>query len=455
MRMESSTLIPGRVWNRVTPSAIGYALLLFVSIIIIFGPLAGLLTELGRLALSGKGLSALAGLVTERRFMLLLQSLGLAAAVAAAGIGAGVLVATALWRRSRTVALGVLLLVLALAPIPPYIHALTWSSAIALFNQWLSVLGAAPLPVTGWLVSFWVQFMALLPIAILLSYIGLASVDRNLIEAARMVRPDGEVLRTIILPLAAPTLLAASGFIFVLSCTDYSVPSLFGSDTYALDIFSVHSATGSAGAALVSALPLLLITITVLTACRSGIRRLAQTPGWTLGVWENPPVFPGYLKVLQEGALLLVGLQLVIIILGLSFSLGSLAKFTSTFAFSAHEIGDSLLIVACVVGIGIPLSLALSRELLRPGFSGSLWWGLIPPGKKVRSHPRLTYTVAKSGIVTQLHSPAKKQRRNGNSGISGSRPVLIPLLSGYLSGSRSRESCRPAQRVSCRNPVPT
>ena len=187
-----------------------------------------------------------------------------------AGIGTGLLVATALWRRSRTVSFGILLLVLAIAPIPPYIHALTWSSAISLFNQWLALIGAAPLPVTGWLVSFWVQFMALLPVAIFLSCIGLASVDRTLIEAARMVRSDSEVLRTIILPLAAPTLIAASGFFFVLSCTDYSVPSLFGSDTYALDIFSVYSATGSARSALVVAVPLLIITIAVLVACPVG-----------------------------------------------------------------------------------------------------------------------------------------------------------------------------------------
>jgi iron(III) transport system permease protein len=96
-----------------------------------------------------------------------------------------------------------------------------------------------------------------------------------------------------------------------------------------------------------------------------------------LGAWENPPVFPGYITVLQEGALLLVGLQLAIIILGLTFALGSLAKLSSTLAFSAHEVGDSLLIVACVIVIGIPLTLAVTRELLQPGFCGSLWWGLI------------------------------------------------------------------------------
>ena len=366
-----------RMQGLITPSAIVCAVLLALAILIIFGPLAGLLAELGRLFVSGRGLSTFAGLITERRLILLLESTGLAAAVTIAGMSAGVLVATALWRRSRKVLYGVLLLILALAPIPPYIHALTWSSAIALFNQWLAVIGAAPLPATGWLVSFWVQFMALLPIAIFLSWIGLASVDRTLIEAARMVRSDSEVLQTIILPLAAPTLLAASGFLFVLSCTDYSVPSLFGADTYALDIFSVYSATGSAGSALVSAIPLLLITITVLIACRSGIRRLAQTPNWTVAPWDNPPVFSGPVKVLQEGALLLLGFQLAVIFLSLAFASGSLTKVSSTLAFSSHEIGNSLLIASCVIVIAVPLILAITRELLLPGLRGSLWWVLI------------------------------------------------------------------------------
>ncbi len=375
--MEGRFVVLRKAGRRITLPSVAYSFLLFISLLLIIGPIAGLAVELYRIVLSGTAVSSLSGLITGRRLFLFCQSAGLAAAVAAAGIGTGILVATALWRRSRAVSAGILLLVLALAPVPPYIHALTWSAAIALFNQWLALIGAAPFPATGWLVSFWVQFMAMLPLAIFLSVIALASVDRTLIEAARVVCPDGEVMRRIVLPLASPTFLAAAGFIFVLSCTDYSIPSLFGSDTYALDIFSVYSATASAGSALVSALPLLLITLAVMIACRSGIRRLAQTPSWTSGSWDSPPVFIQPLQLLQDGALILLGIQIVVIFSGLIIPVGSLTKLSSTLVFSAGEIENSLMVVACVVAIGIPIALTVTREMLQPGMRGSVWWGLI------------------------------------------------------------------------------
>jgi iron(III) transport system permease protein len=366
-----------RIARNASLSSVTSTLVLFIFLVIVIGPLAGLAIDLIRMVLAGTAASSVVSLFTERRFVLLLQSTGLAAAVAAAGVCTGILIATALWKKTAGVALAVLFLALALAPVPPYIHALTWSSAVATFNQWIAGPGAAPIPATGWAISFWVQFMAMLPVAIFLSCIALASVDRTLVEAGRMVRTDREVLRSIILPLAAPTLLAAFGFIFVLSCTDYSVPSLFGSDTYALDIFSFYSASGSAAGALISAIPLLIITLSVMTWCRRGIRRLAQTPNWITSSWDTSPEFPLWIRAAQEGALALLGIQVLVTFIGLIFSAGSLSRIMMTIQFSAHEIQDSLLIVICTIIIALPLALAVSRELLREDRVGSLWWGII------------------------------------------------------------------------------
>ena len=61
---------------------------------------------------------------------LLAASVGLAAAVAGAGIIIGVLFISALFRLPGKLLYGILLLLLALAGIPPYIHALTWSEVI-------------------------------------------------------------------------------------------------------------------------------------------------------------------------------------------------------------------------------------------------------------------------------------------------------------------------------------
>ena len=358
-------------------SPVAHTFLLFLFLIIVVGPLAALGIDLIQMVMSGSAPSSITSLLTERRLVLLLQSLGFAAAVAAAGIGAGILVATALWRKSAGFSLAVLLLVIALAPVPPYIHALTWSSAISVCNQWLALLGAAPLPATGWVVSFWVQFVAMLPVAIFLSCIALASVDRTLVEAARMMISDRQVLRAIILPLAAPTLLAAFGILTVLSCTDYSVPSLFGSDTYALDIFATYSSSGSSAGAIITAIPLLIITLSVMSWCRSGIRRLAQTPNWITGPWHSPPEFTPIVRIAQEGVLALLGIQILVTLFSLILSAGTLSRIGSTIQFSVYEIQDSLLIAICTILIALPLAFVVSRELLREDFIGSLWWGII------------------------------------------------------------------------------
>jgi iron(III) transport system permease protein len=374
--MPASLFFP-RLSRRFNRENVVYTVLLALFLVIVIGPCIGLIADLVRALVAGSAQDLVSSLLSERKAILLIQSVAFAAGVGAAGIGIGILVATLLWRTHRKISTGVILLVLALAPIPPYISALTWTEAIAWTNTGLRDLGAATLPVTGWPISFWVQLMALLPIAIFLSFIGLSSVDKTLVEAARMVRPDGEVLTKVILPLAAPSLLTAFGFLFILSCTDYSVPSLFGSSTYALDIFSTYSASSSAATALVAALPLLIITFSIIMICRSGIRQLAQTPNWTVRVWDTPPVFPGSVRLMQEVAVALFGLQILVIFSGLFLSTGSVSRFVTTIIFSSHEIWDSLLIALLVVLIALPLGLAVTREMLRPGMRGSFWWIVI------------------------------------------------------------------------------
>ena len=233
-------------------------------------------------------------ILSPRRIGLLVASVGLAAAVAGAGIVIGVLFISALFRLPGKLLYGILLLLLALAGIPPYIHALTWSEAIHAAGTVLPGL-----PTTGWLISFWVELMALLPLSVFLSWIAFASVDIRLVDAGRLIRSDLSVLRRIILPLAAPALGAAFGFVFLICCTDYSVPSLFGADVYALDIFAQFSASNSAAQAFLYALPLLLVTLLVMIACRSGIRTLAQTPNWIPGTVRQPAGLPGLVPLLQ------------------------------------------------------------------------------------------------------------------------------------------------------------
>lgn len=361
-----------RIRTRLTPETTAITLATGLFFFLLLCPLIGLSFDLLHAFMTGSADIAAPLFLSPRRMGLLAASIGLAAAVAGAGMIIGVLFISALFRLPGKLLYGVLLMLLALAGIPPYIHALTWSEV-------MQVAGAAlpGLPTTGWLISFWVDLMALLPLSVFLSWIAFASVDIRLVDAGRLVRSDLSVLLHVILPLAAPALGAAFSFVFLICCTDYSVPSLFGADVYALDIFAQFSASNSAAQAFLYALPLLLVTLIVMVACRSGIRTLAQTPNWFSARFGNPPAFPGWFSVLQTGAVVILLVQILVLFSGLIVAAGSPDAFVTSVLLARNELVYSLLTAVLVIVIALPLALAAAQELKRPGIRGTAAWIIV------------------------------------------------------------------------------
>lgn len=160
-------------------------------------------------------------------------------------------------RNSLVIATISSLLAVAIA-LPLALHA--WSR-----NSWLArglyVLGVAPfmlppvISALGFLV-FWVSlgmygqmtatiishgvFLVTLPLVTI--SLGLAAVDRSLIEAARtMGATRSQVLRTIILPLLTPFMLSGYAFAFVLSLNEYIIAYMvagFTVETLPIKIFN-------------------------------------------------------------------------------------------------------------------------------------------------------------------------------------------------------------------------
>lgn len=340
--------------------------------LLLLSPLIGLLFDLLQTFMTGSADLVTPLLLSPRRTGLLIASIGFAAAVAGAGIVIGILFISGMYRLPGKLFYGVLLLLLSLAGIPPYIHALTWSEVIQVAGNALPGL-----PTTGWLISFWVELMALLPLSLLLTWVAFASIDIRLVDAGRLVRSDLTVFRSIMLPLATPALGAAFGFVFLICCTDYSVPSLFGADVYALDIFAQFSASNSAAQAFLYALPLLLVTLIVMIACRSGIRTLAQTPTRFLGRFGNPPVFPPWFRLLQATAAILLGIQIFVLFSGLILAVGSPETFVTSVRMAENELVYSLLTAVLVILMSLPLALAAAQELKKPGLPGAVAWGIV------------------------------------------------------------------------------
>lgn len=368
----TAPFFPSRFLARFTPGTIAIRLVSGLFFLLLLCPLIGLSFDLAQAFMTGSADIASPLFLTPRRTGLLAASVGLGAAVAGAGMVLGILFVSALLRLPGTLRYGILLVLLALAGIPPYIHALTWSEAI--HGAGMIVPG---LPATGWAISFWVELMALLPLSVFLSWIAFASVDLRLVDAGRLVRPDMTVLQRIILPLAAPALGAAFGFVFLICCTDYSVPSLFGADVYALDIFAQFSASNSAAQAFLYALPLLLVTLLVMVASRSGIRTLAQTPSWIPARSGTLPEYPRWFRMLQAGSIVLVAVQILVLFSGLILAAGSPGGFVTSILMAQDELAYSLLTAMLVILISLPLALAAAQELKQPGVRGAAAWIIV------------------------------------------------------------------------------
>jgi len=349
-----------------------FILVLGLFFLLIACPLVGLCIDLLQTFLGGGLDFSSPLLLSSRRLWLLGASIGLAASVAFAGMVTGILLVSFLWRTSRTILPGILLALLALAAVPPYIHALTWSSLF-----WRIADFFPGLPLTGWGISFWVEFMALLPLATLLAWIAFASVDPCLVEAGRVFRPDMDTFLRVLLPLSAPALGAAFGFLFLLCCSDYAIPSLFGADVYALDIFAQFSASASSAMAFLYAMPLMLVTILVMIACRSGIRTLAQTPDWVSTRFGTKPRFPRVFVALQVIACGIISLQILVLFSGLVMTTGTLSTFARSVSVAQGELAYSLLIVTGVILISLPLALAAAYALKWPGLRGTVAWTLV------------------------------------------------------------------------------
>jgi iron(III) transport system permease protein len=263
-------------------------LLAFVGLVsfflFVFGPLIFLIPPVVR-EIAGNGPDTLLLMLpTGRRLSLLLSSLLYAAGVSVCGTVIGVLCASFFFSRNRRWTRILPILILAVLPIPPTIHALAWMAAWADVSGWLTSHGFFFPPLRGWFGAVWVQTMSLLPFSFGICLIALRNLDPALIEAARMMGDDLKTLLKVALPLIFPALISAAVFLFVMTLSDYAVPSLFSVSVYPLEIFSDFSAENSPARAFLLSVPLLVITAAVVFSAQSTMRDVAaETPKGALG----------------------------------------------------------------------------------------------------------------------------------------------------------------------------
>jgi len=341
---------------------------------VLLGPLLGLLAALCRDALHLPSWRVL--FLDTRPWGLFLRSLLFSGAVATSALTLGTLAAL-LMKRYPVLGRMFLLLLPALIIVPPYLLGVAWTTCFFTWNTAFNGSGASGLLVEGWLGAWWVEVMALLPLATGFAVMSLESINPAVLEAARLTHAEARVFARIGLPLAWPLLAVGGGFLLLISLMDYSIPSLFATNVYAMEIFSRYSADGNAGMALLTALPLLGVLALLLTFGLSTLRQAASTPAYA--GWQFPPrtEWPLWWSLGQWGAGILVLAQVVVptgMMLWLTGSPAHLLQFLHT----AHgELTYTLALAGAAIAVGVPLALFLAGQLARPGLVGRVWWLII------------------------------------------------------------------------------
>jgi len=145
--------------------------------------------------------------------------------------------------------------------IPTSVHALGWLKWLGLFRQ----LGLSGIASRGWLVSWLVQSMAMLPVGLLIIAGGVLVQNREQFLAARLLGSDARFVMKILPGLLRPQLVTAGAIVWILTLNDYAIPSIFSVNTYAIEVFVEYSSSYSLARTILKSLPLVLLQTAVLT----------------------------------------------------------------------------------------------------------------------------------------------------------------------------------------------
>lgn len=158
---------------------------------------------------------------------------------------------------------------LLLAPVPYYVYALTWMYLIrALGRIDRSIMRSLA---SGLLPCVFVNILSFLPLTTGVILSAMEHHDQKAEEMGSIYADGDRVFFRIVLPDIAPAVLAAGAMAFILSATDFSVPSLFQYQTYTLEIFSEYNRTGNLGQTGLLALPMILPVLGLLALADRGL----------------------------------------------------------------------------------------------------------------------------------------------------------------------------------------
>lgn len=250
---------------------------------------------------------------------------------------------------------------LLLAPVPYYVYALTWMYLVRLIGKFdrnlMRSLSGGLLP------CVFVNILSFLPLTTGVILTALEYHDRKAEEMGSIYAEGGSVCIRIVLPAVFPAVLAAGALVFILSATDFSVPSLFQYRTYTMEIFSEYGRTGNLGQTGLLALPMVLAVLGVLALADRGLRTI---PVRRLSSEGDGLKLSGGLKAAGSFAVLLCVLQIGVPAVLFFLQITDFGQLWESFLLCWEELAVSLAVAALSAGTAVvlagPAAILLERK---------------------------------------------------------------------------------------------
>ena len=310
------------------------------------------------------GLKTLAAsLLSLPTLVLLLKTLGLAAAVTVTALVIGVPLGTLLGKTDILGGRGAFFLHAFPLFLPPFLLALGWFHLLGQGAPWGSPTSARLLFSSVGVIG--TLGLAFSPVVTTLTALALRGVDPSYEEAARTVASPGRVVIRILWPLARPAIAFSALIVFALTLGEVGVPLFLRTRTYPAMVFSrLGGVIYAPGEAFSLLLPLFILALGLLALERRFIGRRAVS---ALGLRMHETLrFPlGQWRLGASVAVWIVALVSVLPILSLALRASPSAFFSlgaSALSSVSHSLLSSLLAATLITGLGLILGHALARS---------------------------------------------------------------------------------------------
>lgn len=307
-------------------------------------------------------------IISPRQASLLWNSILLASVSALAACAAGTLVAVAI-RSSSLSESAFRWIFLITAPLPYYIYALSWMYGVRWISRWNRDL--ASYGYRGLAACIFVETMTFLPLCAAMALFGMEQQDHKEEDMAFLYQKDISVIRCIVFPRILPYLTAAFGCVFILSITDYSVPSLFQFNTYIMDLFSEYSRGAGMAHVAGKSLPLIGLVFLFLALIQGNLRQFTVPgPGGTGKRW----CFKGGARCFPAMGMILGISQMLIPIVIFLVTAGSIPTIWDSFLLIKRELWVSIEMSLLAGILSVLISYGMARLILESKkFTFLLW----------------------------------------------------------------------------------